>query len=136
VTIDPGQLLRRVVDDVFDEGVDVVYSTDPKSPTVHRVMLSDQRGGQRQAGLQASYWWFDVTIFDLGVSATLFDEDDEESKKEAALRELALLARVYLRGEGHVELRRGLIRSHPVLRILVNGREWELGRRVSTVHYP
>lgn len=136
VTIDPEQLLRRVVADVFDESVDVVYSTEPKAPEVHRVTLSDTHGGQRRAGLQASYWWFAVTIFDLGVSATLFDEDDEEAQKEAALRELALLALAYLRGAGQVEAERGLIRSHPVLRIMVNGREWKLGRRVSTVHYP
>jgi hypothetical protein len=136
VTIDLGQLLRRVVADVFDEGVDVVYSIDPKSPRVHCVTLSDESGGLRRVGLQASYWWFAVTIFDLGVSATLFDEDDEEAEKEAALRELALLARAYLRGEGHVESKRGLIRSHPVLRITVNGREWKLGQRVSTIHYP
>ena len=69
-----------------------------------------------------------VSIFDLGVSATLFDYGDDESEKEAILRELALVARAYLDGAGRVYKKRGL-RSHPVLTITVNGREWKLGRR-------
>jgi hypothetical protein len=135
VAIDVEALLRRVVAEVFDADVDVAYSTEPRAPYVHRVRLTDP-SGTRQAGLQASYEWFDATIYDLCVSTRLFDYDDEEQYKEAVLRALALVVRAYLRGEGRIEHKRGLIRSHPVLTIEVDNREWELGRRLSRPHYP
>ena len=83
VAIDVEALLRRVVAEVSDADVDAAYSTEPKAPHVHRVRLTDP-SGTRQAGLRASYEWFDVTIFDLGVSTTLYDYDydDEEKDKE------------------------------------------------------
>jgi hypothetical protein len=135
VVIDVQALLRRVVAEVFGADVKATYSTDPKAPHTHRVRLT-AADGRRHAGLSASYEWFDATIFDLGVSTFLLDYDDEEDDKEAVLRALALVVRAYLRGEGRVERRRGLIRSHPVLRIVVDNREWELGRRSSRPHYP
>ena len=135
VAIDVEALLRRVVAEVFDADVDVAYSTEPKSSHVHRARLTDP-SGTRHAGLRASYEWFDATIFDLDVSTTLYDYDDEEKDKEAVLRALALVTRTYLRGEGRIEHKRGLIRSHPVLRIEVDNREWELGGRKSRPHYP
>jgi len=125
-------MLQRVVGEVFGPDVDVTYSADAKSPHVHRVELA-ARGSGRRVGLRASYGWLDVTMFDLGVSATVFDEDDEERDKEAALRALALVARAYLDGVGDVIQKRGILRSRPVLRIVVDGREWELGRRTSRV---
>ncbi|WP_344686576.1 hypothetical protein [Blastococcus jejuensis] len=135
MAIDVEALLRRVVGEVFDADVEATYSTNPRTPYLHLVRLSDP-SGQRHAGLRASYEWFDATIFGLGVSTTLFDYDDDEEDKEAVLRALARVVRAYLRGEGRVEHRRGLIRSRPVLRIQVDNQEWELGRRVSRVHYP
>src|SRR4051794_10416449 len=135
LAIDVEALLRRVVAEVFDADVDVAYSMEPKAPHVQGVRLTDP-SGTRHAGLRASYEWFDATLFDLGVSTTLYDYDDEEKGKEAALRALALVVRAYLRGEGRIEHRRGLIRSHPVLRVEVDNREWELGRRSSRPHYP
>lgn len=135
VTIDVEALLRRVVAEVFDADVDVAYSPEPKAPHVHRARLTDP-SGTRSAGLRASYEWFDATIFDLGVSTTLYDYDDVEQDKEAVLRALALVVRAYVRGEGRIEHKRGLIRSHPVLKIEVDNREWELGRRSSRPHYP
>jgi hypothetical protein len=125
VAIDVETLLRRVVAEVFDAGVDATYSTEPKDSHMHRVRLTSA-DGQRHAGLRASYEWFDADIFDLGVSTFLLDYDDEEADKEAVLRELALLVRAYLRGEGRVEHRRGLFRSHSVLKIVVDGHEWVL----------
>lgn len=122
VAIDVEALLRRVVAEVFDADTDVAYSPE-QAPHVHQVRLTD-RSGTRHAGLRASYEWFDATIFDLGVSTTLYDYDDEEKDKEAVLRALALVVRAYLRGEGRIEHKRGLIRSHPVLRIQVDNREW------------
>ena len=130
MAIDIERLLRRVVADVFDDDVKAIYSADPKSRHVHRVRLSSESEGQRHA---ASYWWFEATIFDLAVSTFLVDEDDDEEDKEAALRDLALVVRACLRGEGRVEESRGLFRSRPVLTIEVDGREWELGRRTSRV---
>jgi hypothetical protein len=135
VAVDVEALLRRVVAEVFDADVDVAYSTEPKPPHVHRARLTDP-SGTRHAGLRASYEWFDATIYDLGVSTRLFDYDDEEQYKEAVLRALARVVRAYLRGEGRIEHKRVLIRSHPVLRIEVDNREWELGRRLSRPHYP
>jgi hypothetical protein len=135
VPIDVEELLRRVVADVFESDVRVTYSTEPRAPHTHTARLTDA-GGERHAGLRASYEWFDATIFDLGVSTTLYEYGDEEQDKEAALRALALVVRAYLGGEGRIEQRRGLFRSRPVLRIEVANREWELGRRVSRPHYP
>lgn len=130
MTIDVGALLRRVVAEVFDADVDVTWPEEPQDAHVHRVRLADP-SGTRHAGLQASYEWFDATIFDLGVSTTSYDYDDEEADEESALRSLALLVHAYLRGEGHVEHRRGLLGARPVLTIDVDGRQWQLGRRSS-----
>lgn len=132
VTIGLDRMLQRVVGEVFGPDVDVTYSTDAKSPHVHRAELAACDSGRR-VGLRASYGWFDITMLDLGFSATVFDEDDEERDKEAALRALALVARAYLDGAGDVIQERGFLRSRPVLRIVVDGQEWELGRRTSRV---
>ena len=132
MTVDIEAVLRRVVSEVFDAEVATEWSTEPNSRHVHRVRLTSP-DGVRQAGLRASSEWFDVTVFDLGVSRTEYeyDDDEDEDEKDAALRPLALLARAYLRGEGCVEQRRGLLRSHPVLTVVAAGSEWELGRRTS-----
>jgi hypothetical protein len=130
-------MLRRVVHDVLDDGVDVAFDAEPNAPHVRRATLGYGTGpNRRTAGLSASdTGWFDVTIFELGVSATLFEYDDA-TYMEAILRELALVALAYLRGEGRVEQKRGLLRSRPMLVITVDGKEWILGRRTSKVHYP
>lgn len=130
MTIELDRMLQRVVAEVFGSDVDVTYSADPKSPHVHRAELGAGDSGRR-VGLRASYCWFDVTMLDLGVAATVFDEDDEESDKEAALRALALVARAYLDGAGDVIQKRRIFRSRPVLRIVVDDQEWEFGRRTS-----
>ena len=130
MTIDVEALLRRVVVDVFDPDVEAVWSIEPKSPHVHRVRLTSA-DGERHAGLRASYEWFDVTVFDLGVSHGSYDYDDDEEAKAAELRPLARIARAYLRGDGHIKYRRGLLRQRPVLVLRVDDVEWELGRRSS-----
>lgn len=132
VTIELDRMLQRVVGEVFGPDANVTYSADPKSPQVHRAELA-AGDSARRVGLRASYWWSDVTMLDLGVSATVFDEDDEEPEKEVALRALALVARAYLDGAGDLVQKRGIFRSRPVLRIVVDGQEWELGRRTSMV---
>ncbi|MPQ99247.1 hypothetical protein GB931_15240 [Modestobacter sp. I12A-02628] len=134
MAIDIDALLRRVVGDVFAADVRVDYSTE-KAPHEHRVRLTDP-SGTRHAGLRASYEWFEAVVFDLDVSTALYDYDDEEDDKEAVLRALALVVRAYLDGEGRIVQRRGLLRSSPVLRVEMLGREWELGRRWSRPHYP
>jgi hypothetical protein len=135
VAIDVQALLQRVVAEVFNADVTATYSAHPKNPHMHRVRLTTA-DGRRHAGLEASYEWFEATIFDLGVSTFLLDYDDEEEDKAAVLRALALVVRAYLHGEGRVEHRRGLLRSRRVFRIVVDDREWELGRRSSRPHYP
>jgi hypothetical protein len=135
VAIDMEALLRRVVGEVFDADVKATYSTEPKAAHLHRVRLTDPTG-TRHAGLRASYEWCDAIIFDLGVSTGLFDYDDEEADKAAMLCALALVVHAYLQGEGRVEHRRGLLRSRTVFTVLIDDREWELGRRSSRPHYP
>ncbi len=135
VAIDVQALLQRVVAEVFDADVTAAYSTHPKNPHMHRVRLTTA-DGRRHAGLEASYEWFQATVLDLGVSTFLLDYDDEEDDKEAVLRALALVVRGYLRGEGRVEHKRGVLRSRTVFRIVIDNREWELGRRSSRPHYP
>jgi hypothetical protein len=102
---------------------------------MHRVQLTTA-DGRRHAGLEASYEWFEATIFDLGVSTFLLDYSDEEEAKADVLRALALVARAYLRGEGRIERKRSLLRSRTVFRVVIDNREWELGRRSSRPHYP
>ena len=63
-------------------------------------------------------------------------EAGQPQDKEAILFALAVVVRAYLRGEGRVDRKRGLICSHPVLKIAVDNREWELGRQSSRPHYP
>jgi hypothetical protein len=93
------------------------------------------RAGRRAVGLSAASGRVDITILDLDVSATLLEYDDE-SYMQAILRELALVADAYLRGEGLVQQKRGILRTRPALKIIVNGNEWILGRRTSSIHYP
>ena len=130
-------MLRRVAHDVFDEDIDMTFEAQPDAPHISRVTLGAGGGADRRtAGLRAaSTGFFEVTIFDLGVSATLFEYDDE-SYMEALLRELALVADSYLRGACHIEQKRGLFRTRPVLITTVNGKQWALGSRTSTVNYP
>jgi hypothetical protein len=135
VAVDVQALLRTVVSEVFDADVTATYSTRSKYPHVHRVELTTA-DGQRHAGLEASCEWSQVTIFDLGVSTFLLDHDDEDEARAGVLRALALVARAYLRGEGRIERRRGLLRSRPVFSVVIDNREWELGRRSGTPHHP
>jgi hypothetical protein len=135
VAIDVQALLRRVVAEAFDADVTATYSTHPKNPHMHRVRLTTA-DGRRHAGLEASCEWFEATLFDLGVSTFLLDYGDEEQAKADVLRALAVVVRAYLRGEGRVEHRRGLLRSRTVFRIVIDNREWELGRRSGRPHYP
>lgn len=126
------RLLRRVVAEVFDERYEATYSPDPRSQWVSRVRLSTMHGAQRrEAGLRVSVYWLDATIFDVGVGALELIEGFDEAEKEQALRDLALVVRAYLRGEGRLEHQRGLFRTRPVLTVAVDGREWQLGRRWS-----
>lgn len=135
VAIDVEALLRGVVAEVFDADVDATYSTDPKDPHMHRVRLTTA-DGQRHAGLRASYEWFEAHIFDFGVSTFQLDYDDEEADKEVVLRELAHVVRAYLRDGRRVEHRCGLIRSHTVLKIDVDGHEWALREPLFRSRHP
>src|SRR4051794_40822631 len=115
--------MRRVVDEVIDDGINAVYSSDPKRPQTHQVELSTP-ADDRRARLRATYEWLEVSVPDLGVDATLFEYDDNEPDKESVLRELALVARAYLRGDGSIEYKRGVLGRRPLLTVTVNGREW------------
>jgi len=130
-------MLRRVVLTVFGEDVEVAWDTEPRAAHVNRVTLSAARGADRRTVRlrAAATGMFDITILDHGVSAALFEYDDE-AYMEAILRELALVANAYLSGEGRIEQKRRMLRTQPVMAINVNGNEWTLGRRTSQIHYP
>lgn len=137
MTPDVESMLRRVVLNVFDEDVEVAWDTEPRAAHVSGVTLSAARAEDRRTVRlrAASTGMFDITIPDLGVSAALFEYDDE-AYMEAILRELALVADAYLSGEGRIGQKRGMLRTQPVMTITVNGDEWTLGRRMSQIHYP
>lgn len=134
---DVEQMLRRVVLDIFDAHVEVEWDPRSEESDGSSVTLKTaQQGEQRTVRLHASTTGrFALTIVDLGVSAALFEYDDERYM-EMLLHELALVANTYLSGRSRVRLSRGLLRTHPVVTMTVNGNEWSLGRRASTVHYP
>ena len=81
MTIELDKMLQRVVADMFGGEVGATYSTDPKSPKVQCVELTAGDGGRR-VRLRASYWWFDVTVLDLGVSIAAFDEDTRSRRRK------------------------------------------------------
>ena len=137
MTHDVDSMLRRVVPNVFAEDVEVAWDAEPRAAHVSGVALSASRGeGRRTVRLQAAgTGMFDITILDVGVSARLFEYDDE-GYMEVILRELALVADAYLSGEGRIGRERGMLRARPVMTITVNGNEWTLGRCTSQVHYP
>lgn len=136
MTPDVEGMLRRVVRDVFAEDTEDAWDIDARRPHV-RVTLRAQRGSEwRTVDLSASgSGLLDITIPDLGISAALFEYDDP-GYMESILRELALVADAYLSGEDRIDEERGMLRRRPVMRIAVNGNDWSLGRRTSTVHYP
>ncbi len=130
------RMLRHVVRDTFDEDVEAVWHTDG-ARNVSRVTLSAEHGaGRRTVEISASTTGlFQIDIRDLDVGAILI-EDDDDSYMESIVRELALVARAYLSGEGRVRQRRGMLRTRSVMAITVNGNEWTLGRSTCSVHYP
>jgi hypothetical protein len=82
MVMDVGRLLERVVADVFGHDVSATCSGDPKSAHVRRVELRAEHDDGRTADLRASYEWFDVTIFDLGVSATCLSMTTKRTRKQ------------------------------------------------------
>lgn len=138
MAIDVGALLARVVGEAFDENVSAVLEDPPSEmPYVYCAHLSSAVQARR-ASLCATYEWFELHVIDLNVSVTLFDYDDDEAQKNDALRELALVARAYLNGEGQIDAEKRFLRrgTRQCLTIEVNGRQWRLGKHSSSVPYP
>jgi hypothetical protein len=138
VSIDIELILRRVVDDVFGDDVVVEYSTERNDPRFHRARVTSVDGKATDVGLRAGYWWFEAQIFELNVSTFLVDEDDDEADKEALLRQLAIVLRAYVQGEGRVEYRPTPIRrrQRPHYIVEIDGEEWRLGQESGVSHYP
>ncbi|GLI32531.1 hypothetical protein BCONGLO52_33720 [Brachybacterium conglomeratum] len=125
------------MDDVFDRSVFRREEDDREAPSAYRLRLSSARtldDQERHASLAASYEWFEFHVSDLDVGTRRFDYGDDETEKEAELRNLAYIARAYLQGEGRVTYRPSLIRRRPLptLTIETHGVRWRLGRRTST----
>ena len=135
--MDVERMLRRAVQDVFGPDVDAVWDTHPRAPHIHRVALTAERGAElRRVGLRAATTgFFDLTVFDLDVSTGFFEYDDEDYMA-ALIRQLALVAEAYLRGEGSLVHERGFLRTRTFLTITVGGNDWKMGRRSSRPHYP
>ncbi len=127
-------MLGRVLADVFDDRFDVAV-TPGGDRWEHRARV-EMGGSGRSVVLRANLEWFGLGVPELNVGTFLLDYDEDAAYKEAILRELALVAHAYLRGQGHVEWRRSLFRRRPVLLVDVDGRRWELGRRAGRAHYP
>lgn len=132
MAVDIEGLLRRVVADVLDGEADATYSRHGRGHD-HSAEVHSRNGTQRRAVLLATYEWSTASFPDLGVGVILFEYDDDEHEKETQLRDLALLARAFLRGEGRVEYTRGLLGKRPLLTIESNDQVWRIGRRTSWV---
>lgn len=135
MVVDIQRLLVRVVTDVIGSDAHAAFHALGR-PHDWRVELRSTHDSQRQADLRATYEWCQVSVPDLGVGVTLFAYDDDEDTKEAPLRELAMVVRAHLRGEGSVEYKRGPLGRRPVLTVEANDRVWRLGRRVSSGFAP
>ena len=121
-------MLRRVVLDVFDDDVEGTWDTQDVPHAVGVTLGGEPGSGLRTAHLYASAsGWFEVSIPELGVGTFQIEYDDEGDMAEI-LRELALVANAYLRGEGLVEKKRGILRTRTVLTIAVDGSLWTLRR--------
>ncbi|QFG68406.1 hypothetical protein [Ornithinimicrobium pratense] len=138
MAIDVEALLARVVAEIFDENVSIVLEdAAAKRPQTYCAHLHSA-AQDRRAHLCATYEWFELRIPDLDVSVTLFDYDDDDAPKDDALRELGLVARAYLDGEGCIESRRRFLRRGTSQRLTldVNDRQWQFGKHASSVPYP
>lgn len=131
--IDIDRLLKRVVSDVFDSTIEVTYTAHPKYENDWRVALVSTTDRRREIELRATYEWFTAHIEELDVGTIVFAYDDDE--KESELRDLALMAREYLEGEGYVRVKPRLFgrKGRTSLFIETDDTLWELGRRRSSI---
>ena len=135
--IDVAALLRLVVADAARTDVVATVAPDGPEGRYWSATLSANTGSMRTAVLLASYHWFEVRLPEHGVGAIVFDEDDEEAPKEAALRAVAAVARAWLDGEGTVVRAPRRFRRGERVRVVVRTTdgEWLLGRRSSRAPY-
>lgn len=136
MTIDIKAVLHRVVAEVFGD-TEVTWEEDEReAPHVHCVRLSARAssdGQERNAALCASDEWFEAHLLDLEVGTIRFDYDDDESEKEAEIRDLARIVHAYLQGEGQVTYRPTLFRRRllSTLTIDMDGTRWHFRGRSS-----
>ena len=135
--VDLEALLRRVVADVARDDVVATVAPDDPEGRYWSATLAASTGSIRTAVLLASYHWFEVRLPEHRVGAIVFDEDDDEAPKEAALRAVAAVARAWLDGEGVVVRTPRRFRRGEGVRVVVRTTdgEWVLGRRSSRVPY-
>ena len=130
-------MLRRVVNDVFNESVGTFWSDSVTEQGIVQVTLSPTHlMNQRVVELSASSTGvFEICFPELDFRAGLFEYSDG-TYMEDILRQLALVADAYLSGAGRLEHRQGLFKRKAVLKIDVGGNEWAIGRHGGTVFYP
>lgn len=133
--IDVERLFKRVVDQVFSDAAAVEYAPHPKYSHDWRASVISSGVCSREIEIRATYEWFSAHIPAHGVGTIVFEHDDDEAEKEAALRELALVMLAYLQGSGSVGIRRGLfgVRKRPFVTIDSDGKRWVLGRHTSSI---
>jgi hypothetical protein len=134
VPVDLERLLREVVSDVVADDAEARY--ERVGPQDFQVELHSTSTGQRRFKIRSTQEWCTGSVPELGVSVTLFEYDKDAVAKAAPLRELAHVAKAYLRGEGTVERRSALLGRRNVLTVEVRGRIWRLGRRTATHSFP
>jgi hypothetical protein len=133
VTIDIKAMLHRVIAEVFDQNFtveDFTSSEESLRPAI-RVISRHEQG--RTAIIRATYEWIDAFIPELNVQTIVFDYDDVEQEKADLLRKLCRVMRAYLQGEARIEHRRRFLRpgTVPVVSVMLDGREWRIGRHHS-----
>lgn len=130
-------VLTRVLQEVLGDVAEVACHVDEQYPDTARAELVSRGLPDRAVAIRATPEWTELRVNDLGVSATVLDGERDEAEFEATARALAVVAREYLRGGGHLEWRRRILRPpRPRLTIQTEHGEWVLGPRTSRIPYP
>jgi hypothetical protein len=129
VPIDIERLFKGVVGQVFGNTANVEFFSDPKYAHDWWASVSPEGDGSREIRIRATYEWFSAQIPAHDVGTIVFEYDDDESAKEQALRELALVMLAYMQGDGSVGFERTRIRRRrrPFVAIDRDGKRWVLG---------
>lgn len=133
--VDIERLISRVVGEVFGDTVEVSYTPHPKYADDWRALVVSKIDPTKTIEIRATHEWFTAHIPALNVGTIVFEYDEDEAEKAAALRELSLVARAYLRGDGKVEFKRSRFgrRTRASVTIHLDDKHWVLGKGTSSI---